>query len=37
MYLGDDWDEFLEYRIVEENKRLYPYRDVLEQDACLAA
>jgi len=37
MYQGDDWDEFLEYRIVQENKRLYPYREVLEQGAALAA
>jgi hypothetical protein len=37
MYQGDDWDEFLEYRIVQENKRLYPYREVLEQDARFAA
>jgi hypothetical protein len=29
MYLGDDWDEFLEYRIINENERLYPYREAL--------
>jgi hypothetical protein len=37
MYLGEDWDDFLEYRIVQENKRLYPYRNAVEQDGRLAA
>ena len=31
MYLGDDWAEFNEYRITEENKRLYPYLQAVEQ------
>ena len=31
MYLGNDWMEFNEYRITEENKRLYPYREAVEQ------
>ena len=37
MYLGGDWDEFLEYRIGAENKRLYPYREALEKDGRLVA
>lgn len=37
MYLGEDWDEFLEYRIGEENRRLYPYLEALEQDGKRAA
>jgi len=30
MYLGDDWNEFNEYRIREETQRLYPYRAAAE-------
>ncbi len=25
VYLNDDWDEFQNYRIEEERRRLYPY------------
>ena len=37
MYLGDDWAEFNEYRINEENTRLYPYREEVEQRWPVAA
>jgi hypothetical protein len=30
MYLGDDWEDFNQYRIEQETKRLYPYRDAIE-------
>jgi hypothetical protein len=31
IYLGDDWNDFNEYRVCEEQKRLYPYKEVVEQ------
>jgi hypothetical protein len=37
MYLGDDWAEFNEYRIQEENRRMYPYRKAVEQSLSVAA
>jgi len=37
MYLGDDWEEFQEYRVSEEVKRLHPYREAVEQCWSAAA
>ena len=37
MYLGDDWEDFNQFRIEQEMKRLYPYRDVVEQSYSNAA
>lgn len=30
LYLTDQWDAFLEFRIASETQRLYPYRDTLK-------
>lgn len=37
MYLGDDWNEFNEYRISKETQRLYPYRTAVQQRRRAAA
>ena len=37
MYLGDDWEDFNQYRIQQEIQRLYPYRDAVEQSYRTAA
>ena len=30
IYLTEQWDTFVEFRIAKETKRLYPYRDTLK-------
>ena len=30
IYLTEQWDAFVEFRIARETKRLYPYRDTLK-------
>jgi hypothetical protein len=30
IYLTDQWEKFIEFRIARETQRLYPYRDVLQ-------
>ena len=38
VYLSDQWEQFIEFRIQRETTRLYPYRDTLTPDppACAA-